>query len=930
MAAHQALDVASGLQYLHEEKVVHADLKCANILVSDARRACLADFGLSFAKDTLSARSSTNVMGQIGTLRWTAPELLPDMGSKELKDRDTRRPDSATDIYSFAMLFSGDIPFKDIKEYQAMVDISQGKRPKRPSDKRSKMRGLTDQVWAIVEICWNQEPDCRLTAAQAVQRLRSLSGRLTDNRPEDVYRIPLPSHIVYQQAQHPFSVLEATMNNDFPFPFTLSRIATDHDGVEADEPVCTDEDPMLNYLQGFSSGPATIQDDISVQAGASDGPPIDYMQVDILEPFYQNANERTLMPVSSFVFQMPQNQATVGGPNPFHFSHSLFDFTAPSNQPQETPDMVLYDRVSSRPQIQSSPTGFGPAVHQPQRIDDSARADYGERPAPYNRSYGGWLDQDRVSSYQSETRTEDLLRSSYGGESTLSNRPYAASPDQDPIPSYQATSPPHNTQEPSQRNVGSPGSPQIRRDWIMPNASARSGAEQWTVGTLSSDMSLPSTIGRTLASFPDSDSQELTLSAIEKDLKFKLHVRPNPPEIFERAEEEYVRSILKKLASAKQFQRNQCSYASQMSRHVPKLFPRLFVYQLARVLFDSKTDPRKIPFCDQQLRVWGKLDRFGYLDKETEIEDILVGFKVHTMAVTFSIRPCLPLVQLESEDEQSVKISVDSIMEIDDIGNTVQAKLARRTTGIITNVKFPAFAPADYQPPSKDGSPRSIYGGGPASFGRPRIAPPDQDLVVSYQTTPPSYHPQETSQRNAGSPGSPLVNREWIMTNANTRSGTEQWTVGTLSSDMSLPSTIGRTLASFPDSDSQELTLSAIEKDLKLKLPVRPNPPEIFERAEEEYVRSILKKLASVKQFQRNQKIPFCDQQLRVWGKLDRSGYIEKDTEIEDILAGFKLESEDEQSVKINVVAICEIDDIGNAVQGKLARKATRVITTNP
>ncbi|KZP02198.1 kinase-like protein, partial [Athelia psychrophila] len=42
-----AIDVAKGLEYLHSQNILHADLKCGNVLVSDARRACLADFGLS-------------------------------------------------------------------------------------------------------------------------------------------------------------------------------------------------------------------------------------------------------------------------------------------------------------------------------------------------------------------------------------------------------------------------------------------------------------------------------------------------------------------------------------------------------------------------------------------------------------------------------------------------------------------------------------------------------------------------------------------------------------------------------------------------------------------------------------------------------------------------------------------------------------------
>ena len=76
-----------------------------NILVSGAGRACLADFGLSTAKDskplmTTLASSTKNS----GTLRWQAPELMPDMQFDENSPHD--QPNSfATDVYALALVF---------------------------------------------------------------------------------------------------------------------------------------------------------------------------------------------------------------------------------------------------------------------------------------------------------------------------------------------------------------------------------------------------------------------------------------------------------------------------------------------------------------------------------------------------------------------------------------------------------------------------------------------------------------------------------------------------------------------------------------------------------------------------------------------------------------------------------------------------------
>jgi serine/threonine protein kinase len=44
----ECLSIA-GLFYLHEQKIIHGDLRGTNILISDDRRAKIADFGLSKA-----------------------------------------------------------------------------------------------------------------------------------------------------------------------------------------------------------------------------------------------------------------------------------------------------------------------------------------------------------------------------------------------------------------------------------------------------------------------------------------------------------------------------------------------------------------------------------------------------------------------------------------------------------------------------------------------------------------------------------------------------------------------------------------------------------------------------------------------------------------------------------------------------------------
>ncbi|KAJ7255943.1 kinase-like domain-containing protein, partial [Mycena rebaudengoi] len=89
-------EIAQGLECLHSRNIVHGDLRgCnANILISDNRSACLADFGLTSWSDATAATHSSN---RAGAVLWMAPELIaPDRFGHHKFSRT-----SASDIYAF-------------------------------------------------------------------------------------------------------------------------------------------------------------------------------------------------------------------------------------------------------------------------------------------------------------------------------------------------------------------------------------------------------------------------------------------------------------------------------------------------------------------------------------------------------------------------------------------------------------------------------------------------------------------------------------------------------------------------------------------------------------------------------------------------------------------------------------------------------------
>ena len=67
--------ILEGVAYLHQQKIIHRDIKGQNVLIDIRNNVKLADFGISKQLETLSSTQGAKTEG-VGTFNWMAPEII--------------------------------------------------------------------------------------------------------------------------------------------------------------------------------------------------------------------------------------------------------------------------------------------------------------------------------------------------------------------------------------------------------------------------------------------------------------------------------------------------------------------------------------------------------------------------------------------------------------------------------------------------------------------------------------------------------------------------------------------------------------------------------------------------------------------------------------------------------------------------------------
>ncbi|KAI0479775.1 hypothetical protein F4859DRAFT_449506 [Xylaria cf. heliscus] len=154
--------VLQGLQYLHDQGVIHRDIKGANILTTKDGKVKLADFGVSTS--TLSGPDKEAQV--VGTPYWMAPEIIELSGATP-----------ASDIWSLGCtvieLLSGRPPYHHLQAMPALFAIVNDDHPPLPEGVSSAARDFLMQ-------CFQKDPNLRVSARKLLKHNWIVGCRRSD------------------------------------------------------------------------------------------------------------------------------------------------------------------------------------------------------------------------------------------------------------------------------------------------------------------------------------------------------------------------------------------------------------------------------------------------------------------------------------------------------------------------------------------------------------------------------------------------------------------------------------------------------------------------------------------------------------------------------------------------------------------------------
>merc|ERR1719219_1978181 len=162
--------IATGMNYLHQHKIIHRDLKSPNILIGNSDVIKISDFGTS-----RQWSEHSTLMSFAGTVAWMAPEVIRNEPCNE-----------KVDIWSFGVcvweLLTGELPYKNVDSSAIIWGVgSNSLQLPLPST-------CPEGFKLLIKQCWSSKPRNRPSFRHILMHLDIAAVEILSYKPEDYFR----------------------------------------------------------------------------------------------------------------------------------------------------------------------------------------------------------------------------------------------------------------------------------------------------------------------------------------------------------------------------------------------------------------------------------------------------------------------------------------------------------------------------------------------------------------------------------------------------------------------------------------------------------------------------------------------------------------------------------------------------------------------